>query len=235
MTWRADFTQLSRDFIVQAKDKSRVELIDSPRTGGKALRLITLPGDNNVAGSGLMERCDVYQFKPKSAAPLVFYAGTEQWWAHSIMFPDDFQFPTGTSYVLWDFHNYPEGQGQANYMVNFVNTWGGNKERLGELQLQRWAGTPTALVEKSVSIGKPARNVWYDFVYHVKWSPFADGFFTAWVNEQLVMDHTGQTLFPGADQGTYMKLANYHTTNGSASSVIHDRVILGSTRESVTQ
>jgi hypothetical protein len=71
------------------------------------------------------------------------------------------------------------------------------------------------------------RNVWYDFVYHVKWSSAGDGFFDVWVNGAKKLSHVGPTLFVG--RGCYLKLANYHVPFGRASSVIHDRVIRGTT------
>jgi hypothetical protein len=76
-------------------------------------------------------------------------------------------------------------------------------------------------------IGPVVRNVWYDFVYHVKWSAGAEGFFDAWVNGAQKMTYRGPTLYAG--QGCYLKLSNYHSAHGQASSVIHSRVVRGTT------
>jgi hypothetical protein len=85
--------------------------------------------------------------------------------------------------------------------------------------------------------------VWYDFVYHVRWSSGPDGFFDAWVNGARVLSHQGATLYVG--QGVYLKLANYHLPvcdpfpacigMHKASSVIHDRVLMGPTAASIGQ
>ena len=64
-------------------------------------------------------------------------------------------------------------------------------------------------------IGPLVRNVWYDFVYHVKWSWNSDGFFKAWVNGVQKLDHHGPTLYQ--DYGVYLKLANYHSAFGQSS------------------
>jgi hypothetical protein len=48
-----------------------------------------------------------------------------------------------------------------------------------------------------------------------------------WVNGAKKLSHVGPTLFVG--RGCYLKLANYHVPFGRASSVIHDRVIRGTT------
>jgi hypothetical protein len=76
------------------------------------------------------------------------------------------------------------------------------------------------------------KNVWYHFVYHVKWSSQADGFFDAWVNGARKMAYRGPTLYP--DQGCYLKLANYHAAFGKPTSVIHARVIRGVTARAVS-
>ncbi|MFL6579427.1 MAG: hypothetical protein ACJ8G2_01690 [Burkholderiales bacterium] len=47
---------------------------------------------------------------------------------------------------------------------------------------------------------------------------YSDGFFQAWVNGKQVLDHSGPTLYEG--QSVFLKLANYHSAFGKASSVI---------------
>jgi len=52
------------------------------------------------------------------------------------------------------------------------------------------------------------------------------------VNGAKKMDYRGPTLYAG--QGCYLKLANYHTVFGQASSVIHHRVIRAATPGAVS-
>jgi hypothetical protein len=70
-------------------------------------------------------------------------------------------------------------------------------------------------------------NQWYDFVYHVKCSSDTDGFLEAWLNGQQLLNYAGPTLYTG--QSCYLKLANYHTPLGLPVSVIHDRIVRGTT------
>jgi hypothetical protein len=84
-------------------------------------------------------------------------------------------------------------------------------------------GDQTSPAEATYPIGPVVRNQWYNFVYHVKWSSGADGFFDAWVNGVQKMSYRGPTLYSG--QGVYLKLGNYHTPFGQPSSVVHSRVI----------
>lgn len=203
-------------FVEQAKVPGRATMVN---VGGRnAVRLHTEPGDNNVAGSGDMERDDLYLASPGGTSPVVYTEGMEHWWWHSIWLPDDFTIPTWHMYALFDFHhNGPTGQ--ANFHINFEN---------GQMIFRLYGGTQDAN-EFKAPIGLPAKNMWYDFVYHMKWSSGAGGFFDAWVNGVRKLSRVGPTLYTGL--GVYPKLANYHVPvcdpypacigTHSASSVIH--------------
>jgi len=190
------------------------------------VRLHTEPGDSNVNNSGTAERDDL----STSQSATDCYEGHEQWWAHSILFPDDYVIPpAGATWnwgVVMDFH-HTGPTGQANFQVVSLPTG---------LVFQGFGG-PTVANSPSdpgfygASIGPVTKNAWYDFVYHVKWSSGSDGYFYAWVNGVQKLAHTGPTLYSG--QGCYLKLANYHTAVGLPVSVIHDRVIRGTSAAAV--
>ncbi len=107
----------------------------------------------------------------------------------------------------------------------------------GLLTITAYGGVNSGDGPYGATIGQLNKNVWYDFVYHVRWSSKPDGFFDAWVNGNRVLSHRGPTLYAG--QGVYLKLANYHNPicdpypacigKHKASSVIHDRIIRGTT------
>ena len=198
------------------------------------MRLHTEPGDTNVAGSGSNERDDL--MLPPSAS--YCNQGQEEWWAHSILFSDDYVDPpestdsTWTWAVVFDFHNTAPGGGQANFQINAWPTTAIAPDRPTGLGLQVAYGSQTSPTVYRVPIGPLVRNLWYDFVYHVKWSSNTDGYFTAWVNGVKKMDYSGPTLYAG--QGCYLKLANYHTAFALPSSVIHDRIIRGAAQTDVS-
>lgn len=212
---------------VEQKAPGRAVVVNVGRDGGTGLRLHTEPGDNNVAGSGTNERNDVALQYTDGVQ------GREHWWAHSILFPDDYAIPPlvppGSFAVVFDFHHTGNQGGQANFHI-FVEP--------GGILTFRGHGGPFVAdylgnqYSYGAAIGPLVRNVWYDFVYHVKWSWNSDGFFKAWVNGVLKLDHRGPTLYHGS--GVYLKLANYHTAFGQSSSVIHDRVIRGTTWQAVS-
>jgi hypothetical protein len=214
-------------FQEQAKVPGRATLVNVARDGLTGVRLHTEPGDNNVTGSGEMERNDLWLTQAATDG----YEGREQWWAHSFYLPSDFVIPTWHNYVFFDFHNTNTGGGQANFHV---------LNRNGVLTFQGYGGVTQGnepVNPFSAPIGPIQKNVWYDFVYHVKWSSGSDGYFDAWVNGVQKLSHRGPTLYAG--QGVYLKLANYHVPvcdpypacigTHAASSVIHDRIIRGTT------
>lgn len=237
LTWSEKFDSLSvisvpgivteADWILEARDPSRVSLVD-----GGGVRLHTEPGDNHIAWSGDMERCDLYRCHRGTADPEVYRNGTSQWWAHELILPEDFQLPHGESTNVFDFHNTGDSL-SASMAINFGNfnqpdwTW-------GNLQLQRvWGTNPMKPTILSHVLGNPKRNIPYRFLYQVRWSDKSDGYFRAWLNGELVVTDGGPTLFPG--QGVYLKLAcyRYPTNPNAACSVIHRSVRLGTSRNSV--
>jgi Polysaccharide lyase/Carbohydrate binding module (family 6)/Putative Ig domain len=217
-------------FQEQAKVPGRAGLTNLARDGASSIRLHTEPGDNNVAGSDTMERDDLWL----SQAATDGYEGHEAWWAHSILFPDDFTVPTWHPYVVFDFHNTAPGAWQANFHVAFQPQ--ADISKPGVLSFIGYGGVNSGDGRYTATIGPVQKNVWYDFVYHVRWSSGPDGFFEAWVNGAKKLSHQGPTLYAG--QGVYLKLANYHVPvcdpypacigTHSATSVIHDRVIRSS-------
>jgi hypothetical protein len=221
-------------FKVQEKVAGRASIVGFGRDGGTAVRLHTEPGDDNVAGSGDMQRTDLY-LAQAGGAPVVFNEGEEHWWSISILFPDDFVFPTWQRYALAGFHHTgPTGQG--NFTLGFERGAGLPTSATGVLMFRGYGGTQDSGLF-TAPVGLVLKNVWYDFVFHVRWSSGSDGFFDAWVNGVKKLSHRGPTLYAG--QGVYLKLANYHTPicdpypacigTDPPSSVIYDRVVRGTT------
>ncbi|HKA39382.1 MAG TPA: heparin lyase I family protein, partial [Burkholderiales bacterium] len=219
-------------FAEQAKARGRASLVNV--AGMKGVRLHTRPGDSNVAGSGEAERNDL----TLSQAATDCYEGREQWWAHSILFPDDYVDPPMSTRDRWnwgvvfDFHNSAPGGGQANFQINAMPATAIAADRPTGLVFQVAHGRQARPTLYHAPIGPVVRNTWYHFVYHLKWSSGADGYITAWVNGARKMDYKGPTLYEG--QGCYLKLANYHSAFGQPSSVIHARVLRGTTADAVS-
>ena len=229
MTFFCTFPSSPSDcgFGEQSAVPGRATIVNLGRDGPTAVRLHTEPGDSNVAGSLDNERDDL----AISQTATDCFEGHEAWWSHSILFPDDYVDPPESTASTWnwavvaDFHNANPGGGQANFQINAWPVTAIASDRPTGLGFQIAYGDQLNPTVQRFPIGPLVRDVWYDFVYHVRWSSNTDGFFTAWVNGVKKMDYAGPTIYPG--QGCYFKLANYHTAFGQASSLIHDRVIRG--------
>src|SRR5262249_41433067 len=158
------------------------------RDGSTAVRLTTQPGDSYIFGSGTSERADLAISQGATGCT----QGAEQWWAHSIYFPDDYVIPpsvtpgTGWNWgIVFDFHHTGSG-GQANFELVTHDTG-----------LAFWVagGSSSAPVTYEAPIGPIVKNMWYDFVYHIRWSSGSDGYFIASVNGKPVMNYAGPTLY----------------------------------------
>ena len=226
--WSCNFPQAPTDcgLYEQVAAPDRATIVSPGRDGPTAVELTTQPGDINIDGSGAAERADLEM----PASSNYCNQGQEEWWAHSVMFPSAYAIPPAGSVWNWgivfDFH-HTGSTGQPNFEVVSLPTG-----------LELWvSGGPTIVNGPTdpgfyrVAIGPVQENVWYDFVYHVKWSSGTDGYFQAWLNGQQVMNFSGPTLYTG--QSCYLKLANYHTPLGVPVSVIHSRIVEGATQADV--
>src|SRR6184192_2614533 len=226
--WSCEFTNSPTDcgLYLEAAASTRAALVGPGRDGPTAVQLTTQPGDINIAGSGANDRADLVLARSSTYCN----QGQDEWWAHSLMFPPGYVPPPVASVWNWgalfDFHNSSPGGGQPNFMVYATPTG---------LELHMAGGANTVNLPSdpgyySIAIGPITKNVWYYFVYHVKWSSGSDGLFQAWLNGQ-VMNYSGPNLYVG--QSCYLKIANYHTALGLPVSVVHSRVVMAHTQADV--
>lgn len=209
----------------QGRDGGRAQLLPRGRDDGGAVLLHTEPGDDRVNGSGNWERNDL--LLPPSAA--YCNEGQEEWWAHSVLFPGDFIMPRDGGVVM-DFH-HNASSGQANFELQTIAGIGLRFRGYGGARVNEGQFTYGIEDPFGAARGTVARNVWYDFVYHVRWSSGSGGYVEAWVNGRRVMRHRGPTLYAGIS--CYLKIANYHAPHGQPSFVVHDRVLRGSSAAAV--
>lgn len=229
--WKWDATAVA-PFGIQAKPAAewganqRVMFLEN--IGGRnAVRLLTMPGDSNLYGSGTSERCDLQL----SQANTDGYEGHEAWWAHSVWFPDDYEDPLPSPAsaqpwnwgVVFDFHNTIAGTGQANFQVEAMPVTGSDSGRPTGLTFKMAWGSQAGPTEKRYPISPVSRNGWYDFKYHVRWTSDTTGFLDAWVNGAKKMAYRGPTLYQS--QGVFCKLANYHSPHGKPSAVLHGPIV----------
>ena len=229
--YSCDFENGYCDFVEQsalgdAPPSARRSTLVSTTRGSRGVRLHTEPGDANVHGSGNWERNDI--LKPADSS--YCNEGQEEWWAVSVMFPSDYVFPPGPEAgIILDFHHNGSG-GQANYEIQTIPNIGLRARGYGGAS--RDEGKFDALIPDPYgAVNNVTRNVWYDFVFHVRWSSNANGVMEGWVNGVKFQSYHGATLYAG--MSCYLKLANYHAPFGQPSSIIYDRIVRGTSAADV--
>jgi len=199
-------------FFLHAKDPSRVTLVN---VGGRpGVRLLTMPGDNNVNGSGAWERSDLRLPNNLSFA----HEGSVVLFRHSVWFPSDFvdlpESPANAqpwyagSWFNWH-DDRDSGGSQGPVQGMFFPPTAVSADRATGLVYQMFGGTTGNTNLYEPKIGPIVRNQWYDFESYIKWTSKADGFYDTKLNGQSIFTYKGPTLHAGA--GAYLKLANYHT------------------------
>jgi len=155
-------------------------------------------------------------------------AGTESWWAWSTYFDTDFN-PNPDSawnaFTQWH-HTGPTGQSNVTFMVDTASSpWNIQINAFGGKQDQNKQVFPLADFQ---------RNVWYDFIFHVRWAPDNTGFVEVWLNGTQVVPLTYRpTTYAG--EGVYLKQGLYRGESRLTSVVYHDGMRRGTSFADVAQ
>ena len=155
-------------------------------------------------------------------------SGSEYWYGWNIYFPKDYIniYPTKTA--LGQFH-----QDGSHPVWMFQNGKGGY-----HLDDQVYGGTRKYF---ELISEKNLRGQWYQIEVHAKWEKDRTGIFQVWVNGELKVDYTGQTM---TAKKVYFKYGIYrsfmsryknktNTTEVPAQTVYYSNVKKGLTRESL--
>jgi hypothetical protein len=155
-------------------------------------------------------------------------SGSEYWYGWNIYFPEDYIniYPTKTA--LGQFH-----QDGSHPVWMFQNGKGGY-----HLDDQVYGGTRKYF---ELISEKNLRGQWHQIEVHAKWEKDRTGIFQVWVNGELKVDYTGQTM---TAKKVYFKYGIYrsfmsryknktNTTEVPAQTVYYSNVKKGLTRESL--
>lgn len=219
-------------FGIHAKHPSRVSLV---HVGGRpAVRLLTMPGDTGVNGSGAHERCDLRLSNELSHAK----EGSEIWLKHSVWFPNDYvdQPMSLANAQPWhwgsvmNFHDdADDGGSQGPLQLMAMPRTATSADRLTGLKFEIYGGTSGNARLGEFPVAPIVRNMWYDFISHILFTASGNGFCAGWLNGSQFMAYQGPTLHAG--HGAYLKLANYHSDrrDGKSSAVVHGAVVIAKT------
>jgi len=161
--------------------------------------------------------------------------GMDVWYRTRILFPSSYVPTVGEWNWVYEWHNDDTSASYAGAYSPTVgiDTWSGQ-----ELLKVRWMGGPTTAPVSNVAVG-PAiqRDHWYDFVFHVVWSPNPSTGYVQWyLDGQKLMDRHMPTLYQRPDGSlgqNWFGLYNYRIHADWSSSIHFDDVKIGPTRKSV--
>jgi hypothetical protein len=136
----------------------------------------------------------------------------EYWYGFSIFLPDDYV-PDHIWEIVAQWHAVPDfklGEQWRNPVLALSTTagrWGivtrwDAKRNTFESGRRQYGG------QRDYDLGPYRRNVWTDWVVHVKWSYGPDGLLQVWKNGEKVIDQTGPNAFNDA-KGPFFKMGLY--------------------------
>ncbi|MFM8332472.1 MAG: polysaccharide lyase [Candidatus Methylumidiphilus sp.] len=251
------------NLTIVTSDKTLRNVEHGPvREGKYAAKVVVHSGDDPYKvrdGHVHSERMQIGGTQQQAAA----FEGSEQWYAWSIYFPQNFNpDPKGwNNLVQW--HHTPNGKddpcekvGPANIGFN-VTYYAKNNESIWERGYMSFGSHGSAdpecapanmttsgmlpLMNPKTTHLRP--NHWYDFVFHVKWSGDpAQGFFEVWLDGNKVIPLThASTLYAGHSAnmgiGLYRGLSTVDSSNPShdfVSTLYIDAIKRGNSYEAVS-
>ncbi|MBN1509154.1 MAG: heparin lyase I family protein [Sedimentisphaerales bacterium] len=138
--------------------------------------------------------------------------GKEYWYGFSVFLPDDYV-PDKIWEIVAQWHGVPdlkEGEQWRNPVMALSTTAG----RWG--WVVRWDAKRNTFAggkreyggQREYDLGPYQKNLWTDWVVHVKWSFEPDGILQVWKNGEKVIDYTGPNAFNDA-RGPFFKMGLY--------------------------
>jgi hypothetical protein len=209
--WRGDFEtgDLSQWEDAQEVDEDKIMVVDDPvRQGDHAARFEVEPDDN------------IGDTDPRAelVGTLVEDEGEERYYRWFTYFPDDFPTEDDEEFVTFtQWRATDESGAYTSFMV-----WG------DEIELRRDGTRWSTPLE---------REVWHEFIYHVRWSPDPEvGFIELWYDGELVLPELRvQTMSgsPGDAVANYVKQGLYKDEDLPTGVVYHDGFVVGTSLDAV--
>ena len=239
----------------RADDTTRIGRAGFGRDGTNAIRFTTQDVDDNVHGSGTRERSMIQL--PDNGIPYGGFQGDEQWWAHSLFLPNDWVMPTGVQddmmIMQWNSLSIPGNPAQGPDAGISIFNQGGSD---AHIVIDAWAvGAPSPSATNGGNqywyqegnggtntgnciLDNVQRNVWYDFVHHIRWSANGDAFQEIWLKVgdgpyRKVLEKFNISTLMSTSHNTYLSIGLYHSPVAGPSSVVHDRIRFGTSFEAV--
>lgn len=135
--------------------------------------------------------------------------GHEYWYGFSIFLPSDYVAdPIWETVANW--HSTPDPEEADGALEAPVSLWSNNGVWTVKIKWDSRATTVKPYYEGSVNydLGAYRTGQWTDWVFHIKWSPYRDGFIEVWKNGEKLIDRAGPVGYNDTS-GPYFKMGIY--------------------------
>lgn len=197
----ADFesNDLSQLGTQQAQSDS-LSIVTSPVRAGKyAARTLLRASDPKVNSGQRAEFSDRKTTKVEME--------TDYWYGLSVFIPSDFEAPTKTDAVIFQWHTQQGGPSPVLAI----------RVASGE-----WKITSDATEKRRTLAKLPfEKEHWTDWVVHVRWSAEANGFWTIWKDGVEIVNESGIITQYPEDLGPYAKFGQYHSVDEVSQNVLY--------------
>ncbi len=186
---------------MQKAQEDSLTLVTTPVRAGKfAVKTLLRASDPEVNGGQRAEFSD-------GRRTTKIEMDKDYWYGLSIFVPEDFQAPTKSNAVLFQWHTQ---QGGPSPVLSI-------RVREGE-----WLINGNATAKRRTLARLPlVKGRWTDWVVHVRWSAKPDGFWTIWKDgTEVVNERDIITQYPEA-LGPYAKFGQYHSVGEAAQNAVY--------------
>jgi len=202
-----------------------ITVVTSPLDQGRyAAKFIVHPGDDPINSSG--ERAEVRRTTGESE-------GQERWWSWSTRFDSSYDYEVGSG--TWNiFTQWHDGADRGCSPPMFFDVSAGRLRMGARGGVADYSGGHcTAPTSTKWDLGPLAKDHWYHFLFHVRWSSSANtGFVELWLDNQPIVPRTSvATLYAG--DNVYFKQGLYRSESVKTATLYHDGTRFGLTRGSV--
>lgn len=189
-----DLTQLKRQ---QAKEDS-ITLVTTPVRAGKyAARMLLRATDPEVAKGKRAEFID------RTAR---IQMDQDYWYGLSLFVPGEFATPQATNAVLFQWHTQQGGPSPVLAL---------------RVQKDHWLITTSVTGKQRTLVTVPlTKDLWTDWVVHVRWASGPTGYWTIWKDGVKIVDEKDVVTQLPEEAGPYAKFGQYHSVEEAEQNVI---------------
>jgi hypothetical protein len=199
--YSADFDTGSLGTNVTTSGNPPTVTAELERLGSHSMRVYL-----NRATSAVSYRTEISTGGREKVTP-----GQDYWYGFSIFLPNSYV-PDNIWEIVAQWHNVPDTDlGETNTRLNpplGLHTEGGKWMINLKWDTRQITTNDSYEGQKNVDLGPYDTGKWTDWVFHIKWSPFSDGFLQVWRDGTKVLDRQGGVGY-NDHVGPYFKMGLY--------------------------